>query len=121
MQPTYEELFLQNQALMQQVQILTQQLKEAFAEIKTLKAKVKELEEKLNTNSSNSSKAPSQDPFRLRKPKKPTGRRQGVQKGQRVLQQKEMAISRQMKQSFLSFDLLNLKSSKNKLWMVCHH
>ncbi len=65
MQPTYGELFLQNQALMQQVQILTQQLKEAFAEIKTLKAKVKELEEKLNTNSSNSSKAPSQDPFRL--------------------------------------------------------
>ncbi len=88
MQPTYEELFSQNQALIEQVKILTQQnqaltlqLKEAFAEIKTLKIKVKELEEKLNTNSSNSSKAPSQDPFRPYKPKKPTGRRQGAQKG----------------------------------------
>ena len=81
MQPTYEELLSHNQALMQQVQILTQQLKEALAEIRTLKAKVKELEEKLNTNSSNSSKAPSQDPFRPQKSKKPTGRRQGAQKG----------------------------------------
>lgn len=81
MQSTYEKLFSQNQALIEQVKILTQQNQEALAEIKTLKAKVKELEEKLNTNSSNSSKAPSQDPFRPQKPKKPTGRSQGAQKG----------------------------------------
>lgn len=74
MKPTYEELFEQNQALLQK-------LNEALAEIETLKAKVKELEEKLNTNSSNSSKPPSQDPFRDRRKKKPTGRKQGAQKG----------------------------------------
>ena len=57
MQPTYEELFTQ-------VRILTQQLQEALAENQALKAKVKELKEKLNTNSSNSSKASSQDPLK---------------------------------------------------------
>ncbi len=67
MQPTYEELFSQNQ-------ILAQQLKEALAEIQTLKAEIKELKEKLNTNSSNSSKPPSQDPFRAPRTTKPTGR-----------------------------------------------
>ncbi len=81
MQPAYEELFTQIKILTEQNQALTLQLKEAFAKIKALKTKVKELEEKLNTNSSNSSKAPSQDPFRPHKPKKPTGRHQGAQKG----------------------------------------
>jgi transposase len=88
MQPTYEQLFSQNQALIQQnqaltlqVQTLTQQLNEALAEIQTLRAEVKDLKEKLNTNSSNSSKPPSQDPFRNRKAKKPTGGKQGAQKG----------------------------------------
>ena len=66
MQPTYEELFSQNQ-------ILIQQLKEALAEIQILKAEIKELKEKLNTNSSNSSKPPSQDPFRRIKKKEKTG------------------------------------------------
>lgn len=74
MQPTYEELFTQ-------VEVLTRLLEEALAEIKILKTKIKELEEKINTNSSNSSKAPSQDPFRPRIPKKSTGRHQGAQKG----------------------------------------
>jgi transposase len=81
MHPTYEELFSQNQ-------ILIQQLKEALLEIQALKAenqalktKIKELEEKLNTNSSNSSKPPSQDPFRAHKKKQPTGRKQGAQPG----------------------------------------
>ena len=54
MHPTFEELLIQ-------VKILTQHLEEALTENKTLRAKVKELEEKLNTNSSNSSKAPSQE------------------------------------------------------------
>lgn len=74
MKPTYEELFVQNQ-------ILSQQLKEAMAEIQTLRTEIKELKEKLNTNSSNSSKPPSQDPFRASRKKKPTGRSQGAQKG----------------------------------------
>jgi transposase len=67
MMPTYEELF--------------QQLKEALAEIQLLKAEIKELKDKLNTNSSNSSQPPSQDPFRARKKKKTTGRKQGAQNG----------------------------------------
>ena len=81
MKPTYEDLFSQNQ-------LLAQQLKEALAEIQTLKAEnqalkaeIKELKEKLNTNSSNSSKPPSQDPFRSPRKKTPTGRSQGTQKG----------------------------------------
>jgi transposase len=74
MQPTYEELFAQNQALIQQ-------LHEALAEIQILRAQVKDLEEKLNTNSSNSSTPPSQDPFRSPKRKKRTGRKQGAQSG----------------------------------------
>jgi transposase len=81
MQPTYQELFAQNQTL-------AQMLKEAFAEIQILKAEIKDLKteikdlkEKLNTNSSNSSKPPSQDPFRKTKKKEKTGRNQGGQPG----------------------------------------
>lgn len=40
------------------------------AENEALKNRVKELEEKLNTNSHNSSKSPSQDPYRTRRGKK---------------------------------------------------
>ena len=47
-----------------------------------LEERVKALEDRLNANSSNSSKAPSSDPFVPRyAPKKPTGRRPGGQKG----------------------------------------
>lgn len=67
MLPTFEELLVQNQDLMK--------------EILQLKVKIKELEDKLNTNSSNSSKPPSQDPFRTRKKNKPSGGKQGAQKG----------------------------------------
>jgi len=81
MKPTYEQLFSQNQTLIQQVETLTVQLQEALAEIKLLRAEVKDLKDKLNTNSSNSSKPPSQDPYRSTKKKKPTGRKQGGQPG----------------------------------------
>jgi len=74
MQPTYEQLLLQNQTL-------TVQLQEALAEIQLLRAEVKDLKDKLNTNSSNSSKPPSQDPYRSIKKKKSTGRKQGGQPG----------------------------------------
>lgn len=47
-----------------------------------LEARVKDLEDRLNANSSNSSKAPSSDPFNPRyRPKKPTGKRPGGQPG----------------------------------------
>lgn len=94
MQLTYEELFAQNQ-------ILSQQLREALSDLQILKAhhqaldeiqalkadndslkeEIRALKEKLNTNSSNSSQPPSQDPFRKRRPKKSTGRKQGGQPG----------------------------------------
>ena len=48
----------------------------------TLKARVKDLEEKLNTNSRNSSKSSSQDPYRKRNGnRKPSDKKQGAQKG----------------------------------------
>lgn len=86
MQPTYEELLHQNQFLTQQNQLLAQQLKEALAEIQLLKAEIKELKDKLNTNSSNSSLPPSQDPFRKHQRKMSSGRKQGGQPGHRGYQ-----------------------------------
>lgn len=60
---------------------LEELLRQALARIDFLEKRVKDLEDKLNTNSSNSSKPPSQDPFRVQRKKKPTGRKQGAQKG----------------------------------------
>lgn len=74
MNPTYEEL-------LSQINALTQQLREVLTENQQLKAEIKELKDKLDTNSSNSSQPPSQDPFRVRRKKKTTGRNQGAQNG----------------------------------------
>lgn len=74
MTPTYEDLLLQ-------INTLTQQLKEALTENQALKAEIIELKEKLNTNSTNSSTPPSQDPFKKAKRKERSGRRQGGQPG----------------------------------------
>ena len=74
MQPTYQELFAQNL-------LLSKQLQDALNKIQVLEAEIRELKEKLNTNSSNSSKPPSQDPFRAHKAKKASGLKQGAQKG----------------------------------------
>lgn len=67
---SYEELLKQHQILIEQHQILQQQYQTLFQqhqaalrEIQVLKAEIVDLKEKLNTNSSNSSKAPSQDPL----------------------------------------------------------
>lgn len=50
--------------------------------VRRLEQRVKDLEDRLNANSSNSSKAPSSDPFAPRyRPKKPTGKRPGGQPG----------------------------------------
>lgn len=70
MQPTYDEILAQNQKLTHQIEILANQLKEALQ-------RIKELEEKLNSNSSNGSTPPSQDPFRQRKMKGAKGKRGG--------------------------------------------
>ena len=95
MQPTYEELFAQNQVLIKQLKeenwLLKEEnrlLKEENQQLKTgireLRAEVLDLKDKLNTNSSNSSQSPSQDPFRKRgKSNKASGRKQGAQKGHR--------------------------------------
>ncbi len=56
--------------------------------IELLEQRIKELEEKLNTNSSNSSKPPSQDPFRFRKQKEPSGKKRGGQQGHPGFQRK---------------------------------
>ena len=50
-------------------------------ENRQLKARIVELEEKLNTNSNNSSKPPSQDPFRPQRSSEPTGKKPGGQPG----------------------------------------
>lgn len=71
MKPDYEALFAQSQTIILQ-------LKE---EIQQLKAEIKDLKDKLNTNSSNSSKSPSQDPFRERKKNKTAERTKGAQQG----------------------------------------
>lgn len=51
------------------------------AVIARLEARVKDLEDLLRTNSNNSSKPPSSDPHRPKKPWVPTGRKRGGQKG----------------------------------------
>lgn len=88
MQPTYDELSTQNQILVQKlsealavIEVLQTEIKDLKTEVTSLKAKIKGLEEKLSTNSSNSSKPPSQDPFRPIRRKKKTGRRRGGQPG----------------------------------------
>ncbi|MBF5059453.1 hypothetical protein NEPTK9_000967 [Candidatus Neptunochlamydia vexilliferae] len=66
---------------------LTQALQEnqqLRQENQQLKLRVEELEEKLNTNSSNSSKPPSQDPYRKKRSKRtPSKRKQGGQPGRK--------------------------------------
>lgn len=94
MQPTYDELF-------SQIQALTQQLKEVSIENQALKAEnqafiaeIKELKEKLNTNSSNSSKPPSQDPFRKPRKNKPKGQKRGAQKGHKGHSRKLISLDK---------------------------
>lgn len=50
-------------------------------EIQKLNVRIFQLEEQLNTNSRNSSKSPSQDPFRQSRKSQPSGRKQGGQPG----------------------------------------
>jgi len=54
---------------------------ELLKRVEALEAENKRLRELLDTNSKNSSKPPSQDPFRLKRDSKPSGRKQGGQPG----------------------------------------
>ena len=67
----WEEKFHQLEAMFLALQFENQKLRE----------RIQELEEKLNTNSGNSSKPPSQDPFRSKRSIQPTGRKRGGQPG----------------------------------------
>jgi transposase len=60
---------------------LEEENRQLKATILALTAKILELEEKLNTNSKNSSKPPSQDPFRTKRSSEPSGRKPGGQPG----------------------------------------
>ena len=64
----------ENQRLREANQSLTE-------ENKKLGARILDLEEKLNTNSNNSSKAPSQDPFRSFRQSQLSGKKPGGQPG----------------------------------------
>lgn len=68
--------------LIEEVKALGEENRALRVENEFLRRQVKDFEEKLNTNSRNSSKSPSQDPYRKRKgQKKPSGKKQGAQKG----------------------------------------
>jgi transposase len=95
MQPNYDELLsiitqlqAQNALLQaQNIQLQAQNIQlqaqniQLQAQVETLQAEIRDLKEKLNTNSSNSSKPPSQDPYRAPIQKKKTGKKQGAQPG----------------------------------------
>jgi transposase len=54
---------------------------ELLVKVAALEAEIKELREKLSTNSNNSSKPPSQDPFRKSRTGQPSGKKPGGQPG----------------------------------------
>lgn len=83
LQQQFQILFQQHQEALQEIQLLKAENQQLKVENQQLKAEIGNLREKLNANSSNSSKPPSQDPFRPRKVKKGTGRKQGAQIGHR--------------------------------------
>lgn len=72
----------ENKLLKEEYRLLKEEHRLLKEENAALKRRISDLEEKLNTNSRNSSKSPSQDPYRKRKgKKKPSGKKQGAQPG----------------------------------------
>src|SRR3990167_7535557 len=67
--------------LLERVAVLEARIAVLEAENLVLKTENRDLREKLNTSSGNSSKPPSQDPFRPKRDSKPSGRKQGGQPG----------------------------------------
>jgi len=85
---TNKNLLKQNVRLTEEIKKLSEENrklfeenKKIFEENKKIGARVVELEERLNVNSSNSSKAPSQDPFHKPRRSPPSGRKPGGQRG----------------------------------------
>jgi transposase len=76
---SYEDLNRQLNELRCSLEKALAKNQELLVENQALKEKVKDLEEKLNTNSTNSSVPPSQDPFRKMRRKNPSGRPKGGQ------------------------------------------
>ncbi|NGX58859.1 MAG: hypothetical protein K940chlam3_01767 [Chlamydiae bacterium] len=90
----------------QLIRELHEEVKALRAENRALRKLVKDLEEKLNTNSYNSSKSPSQDPNRSRKgKKKPSEKKQGAQKGRKGhdLDQQLLIYIKNFRVSFVLF------------------
>ncbi len=78
------ELRSQNTILQQENSQLRQQLQHQSKQLREQSEQLTELQERLNKNSTNSSKPPSSDgPQVVRPKKKPTGKKQGAQKGHR--------------------------------------
>jgi hypothetical protein len=71
--------FATNHSLLEQNLRQSEEIRRLSEENKKLGIRVLELEERLNTNSSNSSKAPSQDSFRKPKHSLSSGRKPGGQ------------------------------------------
>jgi len=65
------------------IQQLEERLAQALQENQQLKLRIEELEEKLKTNSKNSSKPPSQDPYRKKSKRARSERKQGGQPGRK--------------------------------------
>ena len=79
----------------QTLQELITEVKALREESRALQERVRDLEEKLNTNSKNSSKSPSQDPYRSRGGKgKSSGKKQGAQKGHRGTSRSKVPFER---------------------------
>jgi transposase len=75
---TWKERYFQLEARLLRLEAENEALR---LENHQLKLRIQELEEKLNTNSRNSSKPPSQDPFRSKRSSTPTGKKAGGQPG----------------------------------------
>lgn len=81
LQTTLAELLLALETLKANVAILEDEVKSLKVENQALKVENQALKEKLSTNSKNSSKPPSQDPFRKTNKRKSSGKKPGGQPG----------------------------------------
>jgi hypothetical protein len=79
---TVERLVADNRAQAEQIRTLTKTVEAQALTIAAQAKRIAVLEERVNRNSSNSSKPPSSDsPYKRSPPKEPSGRKQGGQKG----------------------------------------
>jgi len=74
----WQEIYSQ---LLEKITSLEEANKKLREENAALRLKLQKLQDKVNTNSSNSSKLPSQDPFRTKQKNKSSGKKPGGQPG----------------------------------------